>query len=203
MPRTGTIVSWKSEKGFGFIAPEDGGKEIFVHIKALGSNARQPEPGTKVTYIEASDNQGRLRAERVELVGAGLKFGSPTKALLMAVAFLFAVAWTVVAGLLPVLFLWFYLGSSVLAFAIYGLDKRAAKSGQRRTPESTLHLLSLLGGWPGAMYAQQLFRHKSVKQPFRTVYWITVVINIGWFCYLVSGHGEWLVYRIVAVARLV
>lgn len=202
MQRTGTIVSWKPEKGFGFIAPEDGGKEIFVHIKALGSNARPPVPGTKVTYVESSDNQGRLRAERVELVGAELKFGSSTKALLMAIAFLFAVTWTVVAGMLPVLFLWFYLGISVLAFAIYGLDKRAAKSGQRRTPESTLHLLSLLGGWPGAMYAQQLFRHKSVKQPFRTVYWITVVINIGWFCYLVSGHGGWLVYRILAVAGL-
>ncbi|GAA1507240.1 DUF1294 domain-containing protein [Agromyces terreus] len=70
-------------------------------------------------------------------------------------------------------------GLSVVAFAAYGLDKAAAgRAGRRRTPESTLHLLGLLGGWPGALVAQQLFRHKTRKRSFRRVFWFTVVLNV-------------------------
>ena len=66
---------------------------------------------------------------------------------------------------------------SVISFAVYGADKSAARRGARRTPERTLHLLSLAGGWPGALVAQLVFRHKTVKQPFRAVFWGTVVVN--------------------------
>jgi uncharacterized membrane protein YsdA (DUF1294 family) len=79
-------------------------------------------------------------------------------------------------GVLPVVVATYVLMSAV-TFAAYGLDKRAARRGARRTPEATLHLLSLLGGWPGALAAQNVFRHKTVKQPFRTVFWCTVVLN--------------------------
>ena len=71
-----------------------------------------------------------------------------------------------------------YAGMSLLTFIIYAIDKAAARSQRRRTPESTLHLLALACGWPGALLAQQWLRHKSVKQPFRTVFWLTVVINV-------------------------
>ena len=47
---------------------------------------------------------------------------------------------------------------SALSIGMYALDKSAAKKGGQRTPENTLHLLSLGGGWPGAMYAQQLLQ---------------------------------------------
>lgn len=66
---------------------------------------------------------------------------------------------------------------SAVAFVLYGLDKAAAERGARRTPEITLHLVSLLGGWPGALLGQRTFRHKTRKQPFRAVFWGTVVIN--------------------------
>lgn len=66
---------------------------------------------------------------------------------------------------------------SVVLFVMYGADKSAARRGAWRTPESSLHLGAVFGGWPGALIAQQVFRHKTAKQPFRTVFWITVGLN--------------------------
>jgi uncharacterized membrane protein YsdA (DUF1294 family) len=39
---------------------------------------------------------------------------------------------------------------NLLTFVVYYLDKNAAIRGSQRTPENTLHLLAVLGGWPGA-----------------------------------------------------
>ncbi len=72
-----------------------------------------------------------------------------------------------------------YVLISLLTFVLYAQDKAAAQTGTWRTPESTLHLLSLLGGWPGALIAQQILRHKSKKQSFRRVFWVTVVLNLA------------------------
>lgn len=66
---------------------------------------------------------------------------------------------------------------SVVTFVVYAADKSAARRGARRVPESTLHLLSLLGGWPGALVAQQVLRHKTRKQSFRAVFFATVLVN--------------------------
>lgn len=70
-----------------------------------------------------------------------------------------------------------YVVLSAGSFAFYGWDKAAARRGGRRTPELTLHLLALAGGWPGALLAQSVFRHKTKKQPFRSIFWCTVVVN--------------------------
>jgi uncharacterized membrane protein YsdA (DUF1294 family) len=70
-----------------------------------------------------------------------------------------------------------YLLASLAAFGLYGLDKWAARTDRWRTAESTLHLLALLGGWPGALIAQQAFRHKTRKASFRVVFWATVALN--------------------------
>ena len=67
---------------------------------------------------------------------------------------------------------------NLLTFYAYWQDKFAASKGQWRTAEDTLHLLGLLGGWPGAWFAHQILRHKSAKQAFRNVYWITAVSNV-------------------------
>lgn len=77
-----------------------------------------------------------------------------------------------------------YLMLSAVLFALYGLDKSAARRGGRRTREATLQLLALLGGWPGALVAQRVFRHKTRKQSFQVVFWCAVVVNcvvVGWF----------------------
>ncbi len=87
---------------------------------------------------------------------------------------------------LPWLLGW-YIVLSVLAFAMYGADKSAAIHGRRRTSEAGLHIVSLLGGWPGALVAQQVFRHKTRKVSFQVTYWITVMLNIGLLVMLLSA----------------
>lgn len=75
------------------------------------------------------------------------------------------------------------LALSLLAFVVYALDKRAARiPGARRTPERTLHLLALAGGWPGALLAQRLLRHKNRKPAFQRMFWLTVATSValGW-----------------------
>jgi len=79
-----------------------------------------------------------------------------------------------------------YAGMSLLTFAAYAWDKAAAQGQRWRTAESTLHLLALAGGWPGALLAQQWLRHKSAKREFRLVFWATVVLNVAGLVLLCS-----------------
>jgi uncharacterized membrane protein YsdA (DUF1294 family) len=82
-------------------------------------------------------------------------------------------------GALPWLVPGLYLAASVAAFAAYAFDKAAARNGEWRTKESTLLGLGLLGGWPGALAAQTLLRHKSSKPSFQAAFWLTVLLNCG------------------------
>jgi len=66
---------------------------------------------------------------------------------------------------------------SLVAFIAQWIDKRQAEAGAWRVPENALHLLELLGGWPGAFLAQRLFRHKTVKLSYRLVFWLIVAAN--------------------------
>lgn len=79
-----------------------------------------------------------------------------------------------------------YALASIVCFGMYMSDKAAAKAGRWRTSESGLLLMGLACGWPGAVLAQKLLRHKSSKPSFMTSFYITVMINIGLFVYLVS-----------------
>lgn len=67
-------------------------------------------------------------------------------------------------------------GATVLAYAV---DKAAAVAGRQRISERRLHLLAVLGGWPGALFAQAAFRHKSGKRRFLLVFWATAAINVA------------------------
>lgn len=68
---------------------------------------------------------------------------------------------------------------NVLTLAMYGADKMAARRAMRRVPEATLLLFGLIGGWPGAIIGQQLFRHKTQKQPFKTYFIVSVIVSIS------------------------
>lgn len=82
-----------------------------------------------------------------------------------------------------------YCIASLVTYVVYAIDKRAAVKGRWRIPEAQLHLLALIGGWPGAMVAQQTLRHKSKKPSFRFVFWITVVLNCAGTVWLLSPKG--------------
>src|SRR5262252_472222 len=100
-------------------------------------------------------------------------------AIAFAALFLAAVAAFVRWAELPAFVLWTYLAASVVAFVVYAADKSAAAAGRRRVSESTLHLLACVGGWPGALVAQQVVRHRTRKIVFQIVFWMTVVAHCG------------------------
>jgi uncharacterized membrane protein YsdA (DUF1294 family) len=79
-----------------------------------------------------------------------------------------------------------YVVGSIICFGMYAVDKAAAKAGRWRTSENTLLLLGLACGWPGAMVAQTLLRHKANKPSFKMRFGSTVLLNIGAFAYLSS-----------------
>lgn len=179
MKHQGKIKTWNDEKGFGFITPNAGGDDVFVHISAFSTRARRPMAGDHVTFGIASDDGGRLRADKVSI--AGLRKNSEETsvgpAILFALAFLALLGWWCATARIPGLIFVGYIVLSVCAALLYGIDKSAAEAGESRIPENTLHLFALAGGWPGALIARHTQRHKTKKQPFRTIFWITVILN--------------------------
>lgn len=192
MRTKGKLTSWNEEKGFGFITPMVGGKQIFVHITAFSNRSRRPVIGEIVTYTQSSDKQGRPRAVKATLTGDKLpenKQSNVTLSIVVAILFLIIVGICVFSTKIPIHILALYTAASLLTFIMYAIDKSAAQDGAWRTQESTLHLLSLVGGWPGALIAQQKLRHKTQKQSFRSVFWITVLLNCGAFVWLFTPSG--------------
>ena len=66
---------------------------------------------------------------------------------------------------------------SALCFILYWRDKNSAQQGRQRIPENTLHLVELAGGWPGALLAQQVFRHKTRKASYQLMFWGIVALH--------------------------
>ena len=104
--------------------------------------------------------------------------------LLLIFAAIFAAA--VYMWQMPPAVLGVYVVGSIICFGMYARDKAAAKAGRWRTPEATLLFWGLACGWPGAILAQKLMRHKSHKASFRSRFVATVALNIAVFVYLVS-----------------
>ena len=78
--------------------------------------------------------------------------------------------------LLQRILIW-YLFASLICFCLYAFDKSAAIAGRRRISELSLLTLGIFGGWPGAILAQQILRHKTKKPKFRIVFWLSVIAN--------------------------
>lgn len=93
-------------------------------------------------------------------------------------------------GLIPPLIILLFIIVSAFAYERYAKDKKAALKGEWRVPEKTLHILSLLCGWPGAIIAQQRLRHKTKKVNFKVIFWLTILMNIGGFSWLHTNQGS-------------
>ena len=118
----------------------------------------------------------------------------------MAATFLAFVVGAVASGRLPFVVLIAYFLASCVAYVAYFFDKAASLKGRWRTPESTLHFFSVVGGWPGAMLAQRTLRHKTQKQSFQVTYWVTVVLNCAVLGCLLSPTGVRIVKSFVSFA---
>lgn len=203
----GTIKKWQDDKGFGFIETE-AGADLFFHISEFKAQ-RRPDIGEQVVFTVAQDNQGRLQAMQVQELAfvqqkiaqknqqirkrnqkrslqADFKAGQK-KRLFIGLAFYGVLALLAVMNKLEWLIVGWYVVIGVVTYLIYAKDKAAAQNGAWRTPESTLHLLSIAGGWVGAMVAQTYLRHKSQKAEFRLMYYLTVVINMAGLLFLLGG----------------
>lgn len=75
----GKIVSWKDDKGFGFITPEGKNEQVFFHISSVKKATRKPQVGDAVVFEVAKDSQGRLKASHVVLEGVSLASSSASK----------------------------------------------------------------------------------------------------------------------------
>lgn len=201
MRSKGKIKVWKDDNGYGFIQPMTGGPQVFVHIKAFANRHRRPEPGDVVSYDLTRDGRGRPRAERASFAGEKLTLKRARKrggaALIFVALFFAAVCASVVMTGLPLLVPVVYALMSLVTFAIYAKDKYAARKGRWRTPEASLHMLALMGGWPGALVAQGKLRHKSKKTSFRFTFWITVLINSGLLFWIHTVDGREVLEQLV------
>jgi uncharacterized membrane protein YsdA (DUF1294 family) len=106
-----------------------------------------------------------------------------------AVLFMGALGVLTARGTLPTFVPAFYAAASIAAAIMYALDKSAAARNVWRTSETILHVMALVGGWPGAVVAQQVFRHKSRKLSFQLAFWTTVALNCGALIFLTWTAG--------------
>ena len=196
MKLRGTLKAWNNDKGFGFVSPCAGGPDVFAHISAFHNRTRRPKPGDIVIYHPEKLEDGKLRAVTVSYDGEEIGKEAPRKskqrlwfAMLSSLAFLMAMVVFGFMLLIPWEIVVLYFLASIIAFFMYWSDKSAARKGRWRTQERSLLLCGLIGGWPGALIAQHLFRHKSSKTTFQISFWGTVAINCGGLGWILTPAG--------------
>ena len=201
----GTITEWRDEQGFGFVTAHGSTQRVFVHIKAFTDRTKRPLLGQIISYQQVVDSTGRLRAMSIEYpVQRSVSSHKPSRhkvstaqesssfLTLFPIAFFIFLIYCVVKLGLPFHIIAIYFGASMLTFLVYALDKSAAQAKRWRTKEDTLHVLALLGGWPGALMAQNWLRHKSKKTSFQVIFWITVALNCAGLSYILTKNPSFL-----------
>ncbi len=187
MKETGTLIRWNQEKGYGFIRPQNGKEDIFLHIRSLPYSQRRPKLNDKLIYAIEVDEKNRYYACDAKI--KGLAWSWFTLLLAATVVLSGVYFYLLVRQTLPFHPLAIYAVMSLLTVWAYGKDKRAAQAGEWRASEFRLHLLELLGGWPGGLLAQWTYRHKIRKISYQLVFWL-IVAGHGGFWYYALTHPD-------------
>lgn len=205
MRKQGTVVRWNPSKAFGFIqsdethadiffhirdfagplAPTEGLQVVFeeIHVGGKGPRAMQVRPlaGNQSSTSMLRSSEARLSTRSTPRPASTDRPSRQAQSNGWVMALMLVWLTLLVAGALTSRFDWVVLPGvlalNLVTFYTYWQDKHAARQGAWRIKEDTLHLLGLAGGWPGAWFAHQILRHKSSKQAFRAVYWMTVLAN--------------------------
>lgn len=188
----GRVSQWDAAKGLGFVRPEAGGERLLLRRADLTGRLRYREPlvGEAVRYLAIVDARQRRAGRVVSLAPPPARqpasrtrprsgSGRGSQRLLVIPAFALLLGVLQLSAPLPRPVPLLYGALSTALFIIYGLDKWAARRGQARVAEASLHLIALLGGWPGALLGQQLFRHKTGKPAFLRLSWAMVALNLS------------------------
>lgn len=175
--RSGRLVKWNDERGYGFVSPDDGSGDLFAHISAFDANQRRPEQGD-IVFFRTDRSERRAKAVNVRLKALPLPrtviLGYAVGGFCLTIHFLFVFGVIGLQG--PVAA---YLVMSIITFGFFLADKRRAERAQWRLTETSLHVLEGLGGWPGALIAQAVLRHKTRKPSFQRILWYIVAIHFG------------------------
>ena len=183
----GRISEWVEERGFGWV--QHGGESLFAHIREF-RKGRVPEKGDEVTFVRGLDPVGRPCAKSLllkkEHAGPGL-WACLQLVVLLVLPLLAGLKLPIATWAVPVAML----VVSVTAWITYRSDKKAAEAGSWRVSETMMHLLEILGGWPGAFLAQRRYRHKTRKASYQLIFQSIVFLYQLVSLDIVLDHGLW------------
>ena len=180
--KKGILTKWDDDKGYGFITPVGEKQEVFVHISEF---QRRPVLYDRVSFTLSKDKSDRdcainiIMFEKAKLNDEVKKTNTISLLSIFTITIFFLILFyftqnkTIEPYTIP-----YYVLISILTFYIYSNDKNSAQDGGWRTSEDTLHILSIIGGWVGALIAQDKLQHKSRKKSFKTVFFITILLNL-------------------------
>lgn len=181
------LDEWIADKGYGWL--RWGEKRIFVHRRDMEPRHHRPKAGDVVDFVLGKDAQGRICAKNAMNLNA-TRHGGMLPLLFIPILLALPVYALHQAGVNHWIIAACFSLLSFITCHAYKNDKRCARTSAWRTSEAHLHLLELIGGWPGAWFAQERLRHKCSKTSFQIIFWLIIALHqfaaADWL-----QHGRW------------